>query len=489
MSTAGTSRLLVEKSPRRPQRLAPPPLSVLAIAAVVSVSFASGTLEVRGWPDGARPLPHGLRLGRADPLPSRRRVRVRRRRARAGRVEDAVRGRRAALHGARRRARACTASRARTRPRRSRRGARSAGAASSSCPTGAGKSHVALLAIDDKRRSTLVVAPTLDLVRQWYDLLGATFGGPIGLVGGGEHDVQPLTVTTYDSAYLHMEHLGARFGLVVFDECHHLPERQLRARGARVPRALPPRAHGDARAHRRPRRGAREPRSGRSSTARTSSSSPATTSPSTTPSECRSSCRPRSAPSTTPSARIYRDFVRSRGIRMSEPSGWGEFIILSSQSDEGRRAMAAYRRQRALAFAPSAKLDYLEHLLHQHRADRAILFTQDNATAYAISRRFLVPVITHQTKVRERSAILAGLAEGTYRAVATSKVLNEGVDVPDANVAVILSGSGSVREHVQRLGRILRKKGDKRAVLYELVTEATTETYTSDRRREHSAYR
>src|SRR4030095_15234916 len=90
-------------------------------------------------------------------------------------------------------------------------------------PTGAGKSHVAILAIDDKRRSALVVAPTLDLVRQWYDLLTVSFGGPVGLVGGGEHDVQALTVTTYDSAFLHMDHLGARFGMVVFDECHHLP--------------------------------------------------------------------------------------------------------------------------------------------------------------------------------------------------------------------------------------------------------------------------
>jgi superfamily II DNA or RNA helicase len=52
-------------------------------------------------------------------------------------------------------------------------------------PTGSGKSHVALLAIGEKKRSTLVVAPTLDLVRQWFDLLTATFGGPIGLVGGG----------------------------------------------------------------------------------------------------------------------------------------------------------------------------------------------------------------------------------------------------------------------------------------------------------------
>ncbi len=116
------------------------------------------------------------------------------------------------------------------------------------------------------------------------------------------------------------------------------------------------------------------------------------------------------------------------------------------------------------------------------------MFTQDNATAYDVSRRFLIPAITHQTKVTERSEILAGLAEGTYTAVATSKVLNEGVDVPSANVAIVMSGSGSVREHVQRLGRILRKHGDKRAVLYELVTAGTGETFTSERRRKHSAY-
>jgi len=90
-------------------------------------------------------------------------------------------------------------------------------------PTGAGKSHVAVLAIDLWRRSTLVVAPTLALVQQWYDLLRASFGVNVGVVGGGEYSLHPLTVTTYDSAYLHMENLGARFGCVVFDECHHLP--------------------------------------------------------------------------------------------------------------------------------------------------------------------------------------------------------------------------------------------------------------------------
>jgi superfamily II DNA or RNA helicase len=355
-------------------------------------------------------------------------------------------------------------------------------------PTGAGKSHVALLAIEAKKRSTLVVAPTLDLVRQWFDLLAATFGTRIGLVGGGEHDVQPLTVTTYDSAFLHMDHLGARFGLIVFDECHHLPSSAyaLAARASIAPfrlglTATPERVDG------------RDAELGsligpivyRKDIVELSGDYLAEYDVERVSIELS----PEERTEHDAERAIYRDFLRRRGIRMSDPSGWGQFIIQASQSEDGRRAMTAYRRQRELAFAPVAKLDYLEHLLHVHRKDRAILFTQDNATAYAISRRFLVPVITHQTKVRERSAILGGLSEGTYRAVATSKVLNEGVDVPDANVAVILSGSSSVREHVQRLGRILRKKADKRAVLYELVTESTTETYTSDRRREHSAYR
>jgi superfamily II DNA or RNA helicase len=170
------------------------------------------------------------------------------------------------------------------------------------------------------------------------------------------------------------------------------------------------------------------------------------------------------------------------------PDGWGRFLMLSSQSDSGRRAFTAYRRQRAIALAAPGKIAVLARLLHAHRGDRTIVFTEDNATVYAISRRFLLPVITHQTKVKERSRILAEFNEGKLTAVVTSKVLNEGVNVPEANVAVVLSGSGSVREHVQRLGRILRKGKDKRAILYELVAAGTGEERTSEKRRDHSAY-
>ncbi|MFU8805805.1 MAG: helicase-related protein, partial [Bradymonadaceae bacterium] len=118
-----------------------------------------------------------------------------------------------------------------------------------------------------------------------------------------------------------------------------------------------------------------------------------------------------------------------------------------------------------------------------------LIFTNDNATVYRISERMLCPCITHETKLKERREILARFNEGVYRTVVTSKVLNEGVDVPMASVAIVLAGSGSVREHVQRLGRILRRGEGKKAILYELVTADSVETYVSRRRREHDAYK
>ncbi len=355
-------------------------------------------------------------------------------------------------------------------------------------PTGSGKSHVAVLAIAAKKRSSLVVAPTLDLVRQWYDLLRTSFGVEVGVIGGGEYDLKPLTVTTYDSAYAHMDHLGARFGLIVFDECHHLPSASygLAAKLCLAPyrlglTATPERADG------------RDddlveligPIAYRKDIRELSGEYLADYDTTRVTIELSQAEREEYDAERA----VYLAFVRAHGIRMGTPRGFNDFIMRASRTPPGQRALGAYRRQRELAFAAQGKLKYLEHLLGVHRADRSIIFTQDNATAYDISRRFLIPVITHQTKVRERSDILEGFAEGRYGAIVTSKVLNEGVDVPDANVAVIISGSGSVREHVQRLGRILRRKDGKRAMLYELVSAGTSETSTSDRRREHDAYR
>ena len=353
-------------------------------------------------------------------------------------------------------------------------------------PTGAGKTEVALLALDAVRRDTLVVAPTLDLVAQWHRLLRDRLRREIGVIGGGDYLVEPVSVSTYDSAFIHMEHLGARFGLVVFDECHHLPGAAyaLAAQHCLAPyrlglTATPERADGrhaelapliGPLVYRRQVRDLAGDYLADYSVERILVE--------LTGDERRAYDEARG---------IYREFVVGQGIRMSDPDGWSQFIIRSSQSAEGRRAMAGYQRQKQLAFAAPSKLDYVEDLLHRHRRDRALLFTERNDAAYALSHRFLAPIITHQTKVSERALILEDFAAGVYNALVTSKVLNEGVDMPAANVGIVISGSGSVREYVQRLGRILRKQGDKKAILYELVANETSEVFTSDRRRERDA--
>jgi len=80
--------------------------------------------------------------------------------------------------------------------------------------------------------------------------------------------------------------------------------------------------------------------------------------------------------------------------------------------------------------------------------------------------------------------ILSNFHTGKYMRIVTSRVLDEGVNVPDASMAVILSGSGSNRQFIQRLGRILRKTPGKEAFLHELVSAGTAEIYMSYRRKQ-----
>lgn len=96
----------------------------------------------------------------------------------------------------------------------------------------------------------------------------------------------------------------------------------------------------------------------------------------------------------------------------------------------------------------------------------------------------MIPVITHRTKNEERNEILEKFKKGLYRIVVTTKVLDEGTDVPDANLGIILSGTGSKREFVQRLGRLLRPKKNVENVadLIEIISSDTSEIFTSNRR-------
>jgi superfamily II DNA or RNA helicase len=356
-------------------------------------------------------------------------------------------------------------------------------------PTGSGKSFVAHLIMEQIQRSTLIVVPTIDLMNQWYSTTLSTFDlDEVGLIGGGHHDVRAVTVTTYDSAFIHMERYGNRFGLVIFDECHHLPgpSYSQAARCMLAPfrlglTATPEREDGGEVTNDELvgpivyRRKIRELSGDFLSQYETET--------------IRVELTEKERQRYEHARSVYLDFLRSNRINFGRKSGWGEFVARSSRSREGRRAMRAYQAQRSLALSCDRKIRAVERILLEHRKDRTILFTHDNDTVYQLSRRLLIPCITHQTPTRERKEILDCFNDGTYRAVVTSRVLNEGVDVPEANVAVILSGTSTVREHVQRLGRILRPREGKQAMLYEVIAADTVEEKVSERRRKHDAYR
>ena len=347
-------------------------------------------------------------------------------------------------------------------------------------PTGAGKTHVATMAIEMCRRQTLVIVPTLDLMNQWYDTLLATFDAEIGLIGGGFYEIGAITVTTYSSAFRHQERIGNQFGLVIFDECHHLPSEGYKyaAEFALAPfrlglSATPERADGAEEDLERLigrfvyRLEAQELAGEYLADYRVERV------------EVDLSAEERA--SYQAERQIYLDFRRKLNLPYGQ-EGWRLFIIQSARSSDGRRAMKAYRNYKKIALGTDSKLKVLQELLKRHKKDKCIIFTQENEMVYQISNDYLIPAITHNTNIKERRFWLKAFNEGDVLALATSKVLNEGVNIPDASVAIILSGSGSTREHIQRLGRILRKQGDKQATLYEVVARDTTEEYTSKKR-------
>lgn len=348
-------------------------------------------------------------------------------------------------------------------------------------PTGAGKTHVATMAIEMCGRQTLVVVPTIDLMNQWYDLLISTFNAEVGLIGGGFYEIGAITVTTYASAFRHQERIGNQFGLIIFDEAHHLPSEGYKyaAEFALAPfrlglTATPERADGADELLEKLvgkivyRREAQEFAGEYLSEYELVRVEVALTDDERQAYEYARA--------------VFKNFVREKNIPFSSIDGWKMFVMQSARSEDGRRAMKAYRESKKIALGTDAKMRVLQEILARHKNDKVLIFTAENEAVYQISRRFLIPSITHETNVKERKFWLEAFNGGDVLALATSKVLNEGVNIPDASVAVILSGSGSSREHIQRLGRILRKKEGKQAVLYEIIALDTTEERISQRR-------
>ncbi len=350
-------------------------------------------------------------------------------------------------------------------------------------PTGTGKTEVALSIIAQCQTPTLIVAPVRDLMYQWHRRILRGLGIDAGVLGDSRHDIRPVTVTTYASACIHATQLGARFGLLVFDECHHLTG-PIRADAARCSIA--------------------QNRLGLTATLGSNTQS------------LESLIGPvvyelglQQVKGSTLAdydviripvslgtlerfrykelARQIAQYVNERRQQQSDFE-WKDLCSEAAQGSEASRIMRLYREKESIEDRADEKISVLEDLFRLHLGEPMIIFTGTNAMARQVSTRFLIPCLLSHCGKSERLDYLEGLRDGVYPALVANQVLDEGVDLPEVKVAVVLGGKSSTRQSKQRLGRILRKRGDARAVLYEVVAAETKEVQRSRNRRRNDAY-
>jgi len=353
-------------------------------------------------------------------------------------------------------------------------------------PTGAGKTEVALEIIREAAVATLVVAPVRDLMYQWHRRILTGLGCDAGIIGDSCFRVAPVSVTTYDSACMHMDRLGNRFGLIVFDECHHLPGpmRGDAARMSAAPQRLgltatPP--HNSAR---------------HDELARLIGPVAYELSLAAVRGQTLADYQVVRMPVHLSPEEQFRYDRLSRQVRAyllhlrrEHPGAtWRDVCQRSRIDPQAERAVRAFRARRAIEDGAGAKLRVLEDLFRLHADEPCLVFVGSNRTARDVSRRFLIPCLLSHCGKRERREILEGVAAGDYPALVANRVLDEGVDLPEAKVAIVLGGTASTRQARQRLGCILRKSGNRTATLYEVVCGETHEAVQSRRRRRHEAF-
>jgi superfamily II DNA or RNA helicase len=353
-------------------------------------------------------------------------------------------------------------------------------------PTAAGKTIMALSLMAEAACSTLVIVPLLALMHQWSDLIRQYLGYDPGMIGDRQYWYRPICVTTYDSACIRMERLGAMFKLIVFDECHHLPGR-VRGDAARLS-AAPWRLGLTATPDRSDGRDQEivtliGPICYRLAVADLEGDTLATFDVQKLPVDLTELERERY----DELGILIREFVAER--RHDNPDfEWSDLHAEGAKDARARAVARAHRERQAIEDGAAAKLEMVEFLLGKHHRTPTLIFTGSNRAARAVALRFLIPCLLADCGPAERKDILDGLREGRYHAVVANQIFDEGLDFPSAKVAIVLGGKTSTRQAVQRLGRILRPARGHPAILYEVVCRNTGEVQRSNARHQTDAY-
>jgi superfamily II DNA or RNA helicase len=348
-------------------------------------------------------------------------------------------------------------------------------------PTGSGKTRLAMAAMASRRARVLCLVPTRVLLEQWRGELAKEYAGPIGQYGDGMRKLESLTVATFASAFHHMEMIGNCFDLLVVDEAHHFGTGandeilELCTAPTRLGLTGTPPANALQQLRLEELIG---PVVYRQSVSDLTGEYLAPLQIVTLTLDLTKDERQQYAGEVAAYHPVVRQF-----FRYAPRASWRDFQNAAIQTDEGRRALAAWRRSRKLVAFTHAKREALSRILVEHRRGRLLVFTGTNETAYAISREHCIMPMTCDIGRVERREVLERFRTGELGALVSAQVLNEGIDLPDAETAILVGGRLGTREYLQRIGRLLRPAPEKQALVYELVMRDTHEVRDSTRMR------
>ena len=315
-------------------------------------------------------------------------------------------------------------------------------------PCGAGKTIVGIGAMYRLQTQTLVLTTNTVALRQWRtELLDKTTleDDQIGEYSGDKKAICPVTVATYqvltyrrakESPFVHFGLFDeGNWGLIIYDEVHLLPAPVFRATAALQARR----------------------RLGLTAT-------------------------------------LVREDAREEDVfsligpkkydvpwKVLEKQGWiaqatcHEIRVRLPEEERYRYAVSPHRSKFRIASTNPTKDWICEQLVRKHEGDNILVIGQFLDQLRVLAKRFKAPIITGRTPVRERERLYEAFRAGEVKLLVVSKVANFAIDLPDANVAIQVSGTfGSRQEEAQRLGRILRPKTDgSMAHFYSLVSRDT----------------
>ncbi|RLE64124.1 MAG: hypothetical protein DRJ38_06070 [Thermoprotei archaeon] len=283
--------------------------------------------------------------------------------------------------------------------------------------TRGGKSFIALKAIQELKVPTLILVTTRELAYTWRRYLVEYLGIPearIGYLGEGRRNIMPITIATYNSAVKYLSEIKDKFELLIPDEVHHVPARTFKNIALYVDALY------------------------------------------------------RLGLSATPTRRDGNHELLYAII--------GKLLITVDYEELIRLKVVAPIEVYETVFAKGKreKIEKLLEILEKHSNEKIFIFTLYLETSERIynellKKGFKAVLITGKTPSSKRKLAFRQFLSGRCNIVVSTTVLDEGITVPDAEVAVIFENTGEARQLIQRIGRVLNYKPGKTAKIYEII--------------------